>query len=241
MEWLIRLLGGIWWWLLPVRRNEAVESYRLCFPRREPAELRRSVGEMVVQYAELAAGRRAVIEMPPELEKGGIVLAGHGGAWEIAMVSLAERLPVTVFLRRPSGRLARAAVEELRGRAGIEALYGRGVMDRAYRALGEGRVVIFVQDQRHADGIPAKFFGRSCLTSPAFGAMAWRSRAPLYGAWQWREDGKHRCRIEALGWAVPEDRDQAVRVLTQATQDFYQEQISRRPYSWLWLHRRWKA
>jgi Kdo2-lipid IVA lauroyltransferase/acyltransferase len=241
VDLLSRLLGALWWWCIPIRRKEAVENHSRCFPNRDPTELRRGFGEMAVQYAEIAMGRRARIEMPKELEEGGILLAGHGGAFDLALVSLAERLPVTIFLRRPSSRLLRRAVEGMRQKSGLEALYGRGVKERAYRALQEGRVVIFVQDQRHSAGIETLFFGRPCLTSPAFAAMAWRSKAKLYGAWQWREPDGHRCLIESLPWKRSGDRATAIAELSQASQDFYERQIRSRPHGWLWLHRRWKT
>lgn len=238
---MIALLGWLWWTLLPVRRALATRSYRACFPERDPGELRRCVGEIAAGYLDLLRGRRARLVGAEALAGGGLLLAGHLGAWDLCLISLSERVPVTIFVRTPTNRLAAWVIARLRRSGDLELLPPRGSREAAYRALERGRVVIFVQDQRHNAGIPVPFFGRPALTSPAFGAMAWRTRAPLFGAWQGRApDGSHLVEIERLDWAVPEDREEAIGALTAASQRFYEEKIRRAPWSWLWLHDRWK-
>ena len=198
------------------------------------------VGDFCLQYVELVFGRRTQWTFCHGLEHGGVCLAGHFAAWDIALISLAQHYPVTIFLRQPSNWLARRLISYLRSKHDIEALYGRGVMQQAYGALQRKRLVIFVQDQRHNEGIISQFFGRPCKTSAAFATMAWRSQKPLFGIYQWQEHGEHFGTVERLNWIIPEPRQQAIENLTQATQDFYQHKIKQRPYSWLWLHRRWK-
>lgn len=240
---MITLLGWLWWTLLPVRKRLAVSNYRACFPERDPGELRRTVGELVAGYLDLLRGRRAELRGAELLREGGLVLAGHGGAWDLCLISVAAQVPITVFVRTPTNPLAARLLARLRARAGdLELLPPRGSQQAAYSALARGRVVVFVQDQRHNAGISVPFFGRPALTSPAFAAMAWRSRAPLFGAWQGREpDGRHWLQIERLPWAIPEDRDEAVRTLTESSQRHYEQKIRQRPWSWLWLHDRWKV
>lgn len=239
---MIALLGWIWWVLLPVRKRLAVANYVACFPERDPGELRRTVGELVLGYLELALGRRAEGRGLDLLRGGGLVLAGHGGAWDLCLISAARELPVTIFVRQPSNPLAAWLIARARRRADIELLPPRGSMEAAYRALERGRVVVFVQDQRHNAGIPVPFFGRAAWTSPAFGAMAWRTRAPIFGVWQGREPGgRHWVAAERLDWAIPADREAAVRALTEQSQRFYEQKIRSRPWSWLWLHDRWKV
>lgn len=239
---MIGLLGWLWWWLLPVRRRLAVDNYRACFPERESAELRRTVGEIAVGYLDLLLGRPAEVQDIELLARGGIVLAGHGGAWDLVLIRASERIPVTIFVREPKNRLAGWLIRRLRGRGDLELLPPRGSKEAAYRALERGRVVVFVQDQRHNTGIPVPFFDRAAWTSPAFAAMAWRTRAPIFGAWPRREDdGRHRVRVERLDWEIPEDRDAAIEALTEQSQRWTEARIRQRPWSWLWLHDRWKV
>jgi len=234
------VIGWLWWWLLPIRKGIAITNYARAFPERDPRELRRTVREIVVGYLELLLGRRAVVHDASIVDGGGLALAGHLGAWDLALVSGAEAYPITIFVKPPANRIAAWIVERLRRRSGAELLPPHHAMEAAYGALERKRVVVFVQDQRHNRGIDVPFFGTPALTSPAFAAMAWRTKAPLFGIRQWKEADVHHVRVERLDWPIPEERDEAVRLLTERSQQFYESAIRERPWSWLWLHDRWK-
>ncbi len=235
------LLGWIWWTVLPIRKRLAVDSYRRCFPERDPGELRRGIGELAVQYLELALGKRAEVRSPELAAGGGLCLAGHFAAWDIMLVSLACQVPVTAFIKVPSSPLAAWLLSRLRAQAtDLELLTAQDSPRRAYDALKAGRLVLLVQDQRLNSGRSVPFFDRPAKTSPGFGAMAWQTGAPLLGIYQWREGRKHIVQLERLSVTVPEKRGAAITALTAESQRFYEERIRRRPWSWLWLHDRWR-
>ena len=217
----------------------AIQNYRIAFPSRSPSQLRTTVGNMVWSYVELAMGRRASIEGIELLRGGGICLAGHGGAWDLALISAATELPVTIFVKPPSNRLAAWLITRARMRAGIELLPPAGSTQAALQALRQGRVLVFVQDQRHNRGIPVDFFGKSAWTSQGFGRIAMKSGAKLFGAWQWRNKKGHHLRFEKLYASPPEDTNEAIEYLTQYSQQFYEQKIREHPCDWLWLHNRW--
>lgn len=236
-----RLLGWIWWTLLPARRRLAIANHQAAFPGRDPGELRRTVGELAWSYVELALGRRAEVTGLEDHTGGALVLAGHFSGWDLALLSLADQAPVTIFVRDPSDRIARALVARLRDHPNLELLPPRGAMDRAYAALEEGRLVLFVQDQRHDDGIPAPFLGRPAWTSAGFAVAAWRTRAPVLGMTQHRAgDGRHRVHLAPLPLPIPAEREAAVQALTAASQRFYEDAVHARPWTWWWLHDRWR-
>ncbi len=240
-EMMIRLLGALWWWVLPVRRRLAVENYGRAFPDRPPGELRRTLGEVAWSYFELMAGRRGTVIDWEMLRGGGIILGGHTGSWDTALIDLARRVPVTIFVKTPSSPLAAAIIDRIRRQGDLELLPPTGSMRAAYEALERGRVVMFVQDQRHNAGLSVPFFDRPAQTSAGFAAMAWRSRPRLFGSFQHRNaDGVWEMTIEALDWEIPEDREDALQTLTEATQRYYETSVRRRPWSWWWLHNRWK-
>ena len=238
---MITLIGWLWWWIIPIRKRIAIDNFRAAFPDRDPSELRRTVGEMVWGYVELAMGRRAVVHGAELLQDGGICLAGHGGAWDLALISAGRHIPASIFVKTPANPLIARWITMMRRRSGLELLAPTGSALTAYRALKRGRVVVFVQDQRQNDGVLVDFFGRPALTSRGFGVLAARSGAPLFGTWQWRDEaGQHHIKIERLSVQVPSSTDEAVLALTQASQRFYEDKIRQRPHSWLWLHNRWR-
>ncbi len=237
---MISLFGWIWWLLFPVRKKMAIRNYRRAFPDRSPSELRRTVGEMVWGYIELAMGRRAVVHGAEQIQNGGICLAGHGGAWDLGLISAAEKIPTTIFVKTPTNPVLAWWIKRLRERANIELLPPSNSALSAFRALKRGRLIVFVQDQRHNAGIPVPFFGQPAWTSRGFAVMATRTQAPTFCAWQWRdpEQGIHHIQIESL--AIKDRSPDAEEQITQQTQQFYEEKIRTRPHSWLWLHNRWR-
>ena len=238
---MITLLGWIWWLICPVRKRLAIENYRSAFPDRPSGELRRCVGEMIWGYIELAMGKRAEVRGAEQAANGGLCLAGHGGAWDLALISAAHHIPITIFVKTPSNPLVAWWIRRTREAAGLELLPPHSSALAAYRALKRGRLVVFVQDQRHNQGIPVPFFGRPAWTSCGFAVLAARTGAPVFGAWQSRDekDGTHSMQIEPL---LLESRSpDHIQDITAATQQFYEHKIRMRPHSWLWLHDRWRS
>jgi len=235
------LIGWLWWWVIPIRKQLAVTNYQAAFPERDPRELRRTVGELVMGYVDLLIGRSVQLDHMDLVQQGGICLAGHGGAWDLALCAAAKKVPATIFVKLPKNRLAAWWITRMRKKSGIELLPPSGSTFAAFRALRKGRLVVFVTDQRFNDGIKVPFFGRDARTSRGFALMLHRTRAPVFGAWQWRDaQGGHRLAVEALHPEIPDDLVQAVPELTAWSQAWTEQKIRTAPHSWLWLHDRWK-
>jgi KDO2-lipid IV(A) lauroyltransferase len=115
-------------------------------------------------------------------------------------------------------------------------------MDAAYAALDAGRSVFFVQDQRHAKGVPSPFFGRPARTSVGLAAAHLRTGRPIWAVWQRRVGvGAHHV------WAAPlplpprtGDATADLQAITDACNAWYEARIREHPHGWLWLHRRWR-
>jgi KDO2-lipid IV(A) lauroyltransferase len=243
-------LAWVWWWILPTRRDLARENMERALPGlKTPPILRKMMADLILSMLELLApGRRRsaglVFEgLEPIRErvrsgKGTLLLAGHSGAWEAmaAAVSRDEQIPLTLIGRKIAWGPARRAVGRLRSKAGIEVLPPEGSVFRTLAALQEGRVVVFLLDQRHNSGIPVSFFGRQAWTSRALALVAARSGCPVHGVWSWRAGlAQHKVtfgEMFPLCGNIGED--------TQLFMDFYEAHIREHPESWLWLHDRWR-
>ncbi len=240
-------IAWLWWWVIPIRRREAAEAVRACLAVPPGPVLRRMMHDLALGYVELLQiDRPGAVEVTFEgldaLPEGAIVLAGHGGAFEIAMLRFAERRKVAAFVRTPSARWARELMERLRAEHGLRTLNTGAGMEAGYAALGEGYTLLFIQDQRHAKGILSPFFGRPARTSAALAAAHLRTGRPIWGVWQWREGrGKHRVRFEPLAIrSSGGERAQVVQEITDEGNEWYASHIRRHPHGWLWLHRRWR-
>lgn len=247
---LCRALAGVWWWILPIRKRVAVENLRAAFPELPPGPtLRRGFAEALLGYAELLRHQRRPLPpvefegIEPILERfragqGGLILAGHGGAWDLCVVLMVQqlRVPTSVLVRTPSSGAVDRLVRQLRGVADLELLPPVDATRRVLAALREGRMVLFLLDQRHNSGIPVPFFGRPAWTSRGLALIAARSKVPVFGVWQTRSGlGRHHVRFYPP-FALSGDPEAD----TAAFSRFYEDRIRERPYAWLWLHDRWR-
>ena len=229
-------IAYVWWWIVPIRRRVAVENLRAALPGVPPrSTLIHMIHDLVLGYVELLDySRVTVVVEGGEGVRGGVMVGGHGGSWDVALLGLAQSFPLTIFLRTPTDRWVQSLLAGIRDTYHVHRLETGANMVAAYAALASGRNVFFVQDQRHNRGPALPFFGRPARTSMGAAGAAAKAGAPIYGVWQWREGvGRHRAQIRRL-----EVSGDAEAVTTQLNA-FYAEQIAARPHGWLWLHKRW--
>ena len=166
------------------------------------------------------------------------MLTGHSGAWELMGLATSRDLglPITVIVRQPASESVRARLETLRRRIGLEVLSPSGSFFQAAKAYDQGRVVVFLLDQRHNKGEPLQFFGRPAWTSRGLALLSARKNAPVFGAWATRTGlGRH---LFVLYDKIP--RSGETLGDTQAMLGFTEERIRECPEEWLWLHDRWR-
>ena len=251
MAWCLSwLLAWLWWTVVPIRKATAVEGFRHVFPELPVGpNLRREAAELVMGYCELfCEARKPCIQLTVENGEliqsqlasgnGVILVAGHFGSWDLVgpMVGRDESLPVTVVVKNPRWKPAADYVEDLRHTFGLGLLPSTNSFEAIMKEIAEGRVLVFLLDQRYRKGIPIEFFGRPAWTTPVVAVAVERSGAPVYGLCYWREGiGKHRARFSG---PLPMVGD--IETDTATIQRFYEETIRERPHSWLWLHDRWK-
>ncbi|MDP2306966.1 MAG: lysophospholipid acyltransferase family protein [Pseudomonadota bacterium] len=238
-------IAWLWWWVLPIRRREAVEALAASLPEVAPRRvLTRMMHDLALGYVELLQFDKLTItvEGAEGLPPGALLLGGHGGSWDVALLAWADAFPLAIFLRTPSDPWTRRFLAGHRARHDLVALETGATMDDAYAALEAGRAVFFVQDQRHAKGIPSPFFGRTARTSAGIAAALLKTGRPVWGAWQHRVGvGRHHLCIERLRFPpATNDRAADIQAITDATNAWYEARIRAYPHGWLWLHRRWR-
>lgn len=245
-----RMVSWLWWIFLPYRKSLAVRNFELAFPDQPvgPA-LRESLAAMILSIAEVQREvRRPQLKLEftgfaPLCERakagqGSLVLTGHGGAWELLGLAASRdlKLPLTVIVRHISSPAVRKVIERLRVTAGLQVLPPSNSFFGASKALAQGRVVVFLIDQRHNNGLPVPFFGRTALTSKALALLAKRSGVPVFGGWAMRLGrGHHRFEL----WGPLKTQGDTLQDTARFTA-FIEQRIRQRPAHWLWLHDRWR-
>ena len=142
---LARLLGLVWYYLIPIRRQVMLMNLRLAFPKRPLPELRRICRNTMVNFVKtfVEFGRlrdvdeefirnRVRLHGREELERafargrGVVVVSGHFGNWEI-MGAVTTRLgyPVTYIVKRVKDQRVDDLINGWRREQGIGIIYSR--------------------------------------------------------------------------------------------------------------------
>lgn len=262
-----RLLGLLWYYLLPIRRATARRNIRLAYGHelsdREQRRVCRAcfvnLGQYLIEDLRLPLldGRNAGQLVRYEgfdhyaaalaRGKGVVILCSHNDSWDLMALSQAHQgIPLLVPVRLVKNRAVQDFIERLRRAAGMGLAEPRGSFPLLQAQLEAGRVVAMMLDQHLGPGrgIVVEFFGQPASTSPGAAVLAQRTGAPVVPVNMVRQrDGTHRLFVQpALEYQRPfADEADNVRYNTQLYTWLIEGWTRAVPGSWLWLHRRWKA
>lgn len=176
----------------------------------------------------------------------GLMFAAHLANWEVtAIAGQKEDLAVDGVLRIPNNPYVADLLARTRTQGGLTGAIpkGRGSGRQLIKTLMEGGHIGILIDQKYNEGIPALFFGRPAMTSPAFVELAQKFRCPLAPV-RCERLGGARFRItmhEPLKLFDEENNPLPVEIVIAQAHALLEDWIRQRPGQWLWLHRRWSS
>jgi KDO2-lipid IV(A) lauroyltransferase len=243
--------------------NRARENLRAAYPQMPESEREAiilamcdNLGRTIAEYPHLGAistrganPRIQAIETdtPDAAAKTGkpvMFISGHFANWEVMAIGTYEigYDAATVF-RPPNNPYVDRWIARQRMQYGFKEQIAKGThgMRRIFTALRRGKPVCFLVDQKTNEGIPAPFFGREAMTTPAPAALALKLGAILQPVSIRRTGGAH----FEVGYPPPiaftpsGDQDRDIAQLTAVINAHIEEQVRKEPSQWLWVHRRW--
>jgi KDO2-lipid IV(A) lauroyltransferase len=112
---------------------------------------------------------------------------------------------------------------------------------RIFSLLRAGKAIFVLVDQKTNEGLPAPFFGRDAMTTPAPAALALKLNCIILPTSNERLSGaRFRVTIHPpLEFAPGGDHDQDMHRLTIQITESIEQMVRSRPSQWLWIHRRW--
>jgi KDO2-lipid IV(A) lauroyltransferase len=110
-------------------------------------------------------------------------------------------------------------------------------------AMGEGRSVAMMNDQKYDGGVAGPFFGRTVYTNPAAARLALKFGCVVQPmSIQRRRGARFRCIVhEPIVVADTGDRARDIAAGVAAINAFIEARVRERPGEWWWMHRRWPA
>lgn len=176
--------------------------------------------------------------------KGGLLLSGHFGNFEL--------MPVAMFLEgytggevyRPANNpYVNAWMIDVRSHitGSIQIPKGRKGARDLINILRRNKFVAMLYDQKMNDGIEVKLFGIPSMTTSAPASLAVRNGTALFPACIERTQGANFRVTVYPEIEVDRNADPAAEIVrvTQVLNDFLEARIREKPENWFWLHNRW--
>ncbi|HEX3652791.1 MAG TPA: hypothetical protein VHU18_08205 [Rhizomicrobium sp.] len=243
--------------------NRARENLRAAYPNKSGAEIEQVIVEMwdnlgrtIAEYAHLDKfnfrGPGARIEVANmetgvriiEQGKGILFVSGHFGNWEIMPIAATEYGLDGALVYRPLNNpyVDRWMVKQ-RGIKGPKEHLGKGAQGtkRIFTLLRACKSIFLLVDQKTSEGVPAPFFGRMAMTTPAPAAFALKLGSVILPVTNERLNGaRFRMTVhEPITIEPTGDHDHDVLALTTKINEIVERAVRYRPSQWLWIHRRW--
>ncbi len=260
-------IGVLWFDVLRIRRDVALENLRLAFPEWSEAERVRTarwslrhMGRNLVDFAlfpffdERDLDRRFEFRGREHLDaalargKGVLFLGLHLGNGDLGIAAVSRagyklNLISKLFKTRWLNDLWFGA----RAKHGTRFIPPEKSTFEILRALKRNEIVIFVLDQFMGPpvGTRTRFFGKETGTALGLALIEDRTGAPVIPSYAYRRpDGRHVVVFEpamAVSAAPDESlRGENIARRTQAYTDKLETIVRLHPEQWMWIHRRWK-
>lgn len=243
--------------------NRGRENLRAAYPSMSHAEIESTLLEMwdnlgrtVAEYAHL--DKLHFVGSNPRIEvtnmetaigviqqgKGILFVSGHFGNWEVMPIAATEYGLEGGLVYRPLNNpyVDRWMVGQRRAHGPADQISkGAQGTKRIFTLLRNNKSIFLLVDQKTSEGVPAPFFGRTAMTTPAPAALALKLGSIILPVTNERLNGAHfRMTVhEPIVYEPTGDHDRDVLALTTAINAAMERCVRYRPSQWLWIHRRW--
>lgn len=260
-----RGFGFLFGRVLRYHRRDALDALARAFPERTPEERRRLADAMYrhlglsgaellwitpARMPEFMATRfawdgREHFDRAKAAGRGGLVLTGHIGNWELlCRATSAAGFPMSAVIKPFRSRAMTAYVDWLRKAYGVGALPRTGAYRDILRALRANQLVGFVLDQNmtRAEGVFVDFFGRPACTTTGLAHLAANTGVPVIPVFIERVgEDRHVAHILPPLDPPPDREPETLRAATRQYTRIIEDYIRAHPEQWIWIHRRWRT
>lgn len=175
---------------------------------------------------------------------GGIVIAGHIGAFElIPAIWVGKGYKIAVVGRRLYDKHIDRILIKQRERMGIVNIPSDSHPKRIIDLAREGYLVGTLMDTwtKSVEGSPALFFGKKVRTISAPVILSRLLKKPLLPMCIFREDEKHILRVfEPIDIPITKDRESDIAIGLEMANKAIEKMIRIYPTQWIWFHDRFR-
>lgn len=258
------ILGVLWFDVLRIRRQIALDNISIAFPELPHSQKIRigraslvNLGTSLVEYLIMITLKPDQIDRYFQVEgrdryeaanrqgKGVLLISMHIGNGDFGCAYLSRLgLRINLISKQFKTKWLNDFWFGLRRGFGTQFIPQEKSSFDILKALKRRESVIFVMDQYMGApvGVRTTFFGKETGTAAGLALFHLKTEAPLLPVYTYRKaDGKQ---VITFGSVIElekfADRDHNIVYMTQKYNDIMEEVVRSYPGQWMWIHRRWK-
>ena len=240
---------------LQLRRNLASENIKKAFPSWSDSKVNLTLRRTYLFFAQnfidfisvpsswdgiiVNVNGEKILEEAMTKDKGGILISGHFGCWEILGKWVGERVPLfTGVAQRQKNKGSNKFFQEQREIPGTRHIFRKEPIEKMYDILNKKGILGLVSDQdAKKKGVFADFFGHPASTPKGAALFHIRTSAPmLVGVCIKRAFMKYEIKFLRVNTS-----SQSIKNITQHYTSILEKCIRSNPEQYFWFHRRWKT
>lgn len=261
---IAKLIGKMFYYIIPVRKKTAISNLQLAFPGKSKAEINKTVKgcyiNVITVIAEffymrkLSAGELAkqmkvkninIFNEKLKQGKGIILISAHYGNWELTAFGVSKliNVPFNVIVKEQTNKRVNDGINKIRTYSGNKMLDMRNSLRGILTVLKNNGIAAMLGDQSAPkENVKVDFFIKDVPTYEGTARIAIKTGAAvLFGVSTRDKDGTYSLEMHEIDTSkYKEPTEENIKALTQDHVNLLVEYIKLRPDHWLWFHRRFK-
>ena len=252
----VNVLAGFIYKFIPIRKKVALKNIKIAFPKQNLKWAKKVLKgsyriviknfidflsiPTIVEESNFKIKNLKILEDALNKNKGVILVTGHFGLWEKWGAWLGKNGYQTCgIIQKQSNKGSDLFFREKRESYGMNQIYKRSPLNKAYEVLKENKILILASDQdaKHK-GVIVNFFENETSVPKGAALFHLKTKAPIiFSVGTLDDEGKMTIVFESLKI----DDNPSVESITQEYTKMLEIKILNHPDHYFWFHKKWKS
>ena len=252
----VNVLAGFIYKFIPIRKKVALKNIKIAFPKQDLKWAKKVLKgsyriviknfidflsiPAIVEESNFKIKNLKILEDALNKNKGVILVTGHFGLWEKWGAWLGKNGYQTCgIIQKQSNKGSDLFFREKRESYGMNQIYKRSPLNKAYEVLKENKILILASDQdaKHK-GVIVNFFENETSVPKGAALFHLKTKAPIiFSVGTLDAEGKMTIIFESLNIGD----NPTVESITQEYTKMLEIKILNHPDHYFWFHKKWKS
>jgi len=252
----VNVLAGFVYKFIPIRKKVALKNIKIAFPKQNLKWAKKVLKgsyriviknfidflsiPAIIEESNFKIKNLKILEDALNKNKGVILVTGHFGLWEKWGAWLGKNGYQTCgIIQKQSNKGSDLFFREKRESYGMNQIYKRSPLNKAYEVLKENKILILASDQdaKHK-GVIVNFFENETSVPKGAALFHLKTKAPIiFSVGTLDAEGKMTIIFESLNIGD----NPTVESITQEYTKMLEIKILNHPDHYFWFHKKWKS